>query len=596
MFRPTSDQQSLLGAGYLLGAEKQARLEKSWAHHWRTHILAHIDETAFAEFFSADKGAPNKSARLIVSLLLFKHLFGLTDRQLVEQFQFNLLWHYALEVDPLAANIERKTLSTWRGYLMQMGGAERYLGQITTHLIALEGLQVDVQRLDSTHVLSDIRRLSRLGLFVETIAAFLRQLRTHHPDLLARLPEDFEARYLDRSGSFADPPKDEARRRLEQSAKDAVWLRQGFADDARAKALSHFVSLRRLVDEHCEVRRDDEAEGQELVVVLRDSKELDGDRMVSPHDHDVSYGHKGTGYSVHLSETCNPDNPMQVVTEVEVTPANRKDDTQMKVVLEGLEQAGQMPETLLVDAGYVSSGTITEAEEKGVDLIGPMRQGGQPNTEIWHADDFDFDEEGLPYRCPAGHARTGIDYGESTTRIRFARDLCQSCPHREKCPVTRNRIQNAGNAGRTLNLSKDPALVLKQEDLVVAKRRQRQRTQEFKDVYRARSGVEARNSRLKEVHGMRRLKRVRGQGRVVQVVMLKVLACNLASWLNHRMRPAACEPQPPPAPIEMLPTKPAGRLRGLIGDVWRWVRAVVSLRAIPGASLPLLLQGRLLAV
>jgi hypothetical protein len=45
------------------------------------------------------------------------------------------------------------------------------------------------------------------------------------------------------------------------------------------------------------------------------------DSLQSPFDPDASYdGHKGVGYQVQVSETCSSDNPIQIVTRVDVEP------------------------------------------------------------------------------------------------------------------------------------------------------------------------------------------------------------------------------------------------------------------------------------
>jgi hypothetical protein len=54
---------------------------------------------------------------------------------------------------------------------------------MTARLIAAAGLNTRRQRQDSTHILSNIKLLTRLGLFVQTITQFLEQLRSEHPGL-----------------------------------------------------------------------------------------------------------------------------------------------------------------------------------------------------------------------------------------------------------------------------------------------------------------------------------------------------------------------------------------------------------------------------
>ena len=53
------------------------------------------------------------------------------------------------------------------------------------------------QRLDSTHIMSNIATLTRLGLFCETMRSlFLRALRWEHPELRPGVPEGLLGRYL----------------------------------------------------------------------------------------------------------------------------------------------------------------------------------------------------------------------------------------------------------------------------------------------------------------------------------------------------------------------------------------------------------------
>ena len=57
----------------------------------------------------------------------------------------------------------------------------------------------------------------------------------------------------------------------------------------------------------------------------------------------------------------------------------------------------------------------------------------------------------------------------------------------------------------------------------------KQQTDEWKEGYKIRSGVEATMSELKRGHGMARL-RVRGLPRVHFAVACKVIACNIKRW------------------------------------------------------------------
>ena len=41
---------------------------------------------------------------------------------------------------------------------------------------------------------------------------------------------------------------------------------------------------------------------------------MSSDSLQSPYDPDATYGHKGKGYESQIAETCDDDNPYQVIT------------------------------------------------------------------------------------------------------------------------------------------------------------------------------------------------------------------------------------------------------------------------------------------
>jgi hypothetical protein len=118
MFRPTSPQRPMFGVEQWMDPVKRARLERSWAHPYRNHALTLIDESRFAKYFDADDGRPNKSVRLVVSVLVFKERFDLTDLEALEQLEWNAAWHYALDITPEEAHACQKTLHNFRAKLL----------------------------------------------------------------------------------------------------------------------------------------------------------------------------------------------------------------------------------------------------------------------------------------------------------------------------------------------------------------------------------------------------------------------------------------------------------------------------------------------
>lgn len=571
MFRPTSPQSSLFESRFLLSEQKQRKLEASWAHDFRTRILPLVDEEAFRDAFCEDNGRPNKSIRLLIGLLLLKEVEDLTDDQVLDALRFNLQWHYALGVEPADADTCQKTLHNTRVRLLQKERARKAFEGMTAAIAKLDGLHTIRQRLDSTHLISNIAVLTRLGLFTETIARFLRELRKSRAVALTALDGGYAKRYLDREGYFGDATREEARRRLPIVAEDLHRLVKRFEEDAEVAGWESYQLLVRLLTEQCTVAEPVEggpaaAPEDTPTVTLKPPEEIAGGSLQSPHDPDATYGHKGKGYESQIAETCHPDNPYEVITGVEITSANGSDQNATLPMLERLEAAGMKPKELIADTGYGSGENIVGAAEMGVALLTPVQDPGapddvhdgrptegnsaaeeptcatgeapasvlaaEPSSPVGAAPldlaDFAFNATFSEVRmCPAGVAPEWQDVTDTAYFAGFPADLCATCPLAARCPA---------------RLLADGTRKLRWRDTraATATRQRQQRTASFKEGYRIRSGIESTNAELEGRHGAGEL-RVRRRARVEVAMYLKALALNAKRAVQHhnRVRTAA---------------------------------------------------------
>lgn len=527
MFRPTSPQLGLFSVGNLLDDTKRARLQKSWAHQFRNAALQLIDEARFAKFFHRDNGRPNKSVRLVLGVLVLKDVFDLTDEQALEQLEWNTAWHHALDVLPEKAHACQKTLHNYRELLLEDGEGSGLFESMTARLIAAAAMNTRRQRQDSTHILSNIKLLTRLGLFVQTITQFLERFRNEHPRLCGEVSVELRERYLDREGYFADARSSEAPRRLAQAALDVYQLVQQFAGHRTVLGMEAFALLQRLYRDQCVPPT------TESPIQIELQEKPSSSSLQSPSDPDVTYGHKGKGYEAQLVETCGENNPFEVVTAVSVNGANESDQQHVLPILDQVARTcGATPETLHTDAGYASGENIIGAEERGTDLRAPIGAKG-PSEESASTGDFDFDKTRTTVlSCPMGHAPVAHEQPGKLTRLAiFPAECCDGCPLLDICPVQRRGDRRI--------------FAFRIADVAVAQRRQEQATPEFKEQHKIRSGIEATNSELKRCHGFAKL-RVRGRPRVTLAVHLKVLALNVKRYVGHLAQAAATAVDPAP--------------------------------------------------
>jgi len=543
MFRKRDAQGSLFESRFLVPAAKADRLRASWSETFGTRALPLIDEEAFAPLYCDDNGRPNQPVETVFGVLLLKDIFGLTDAEALEQLEFNLQWHHALRLTPEEAHLCQKTLHNFRAGLMAHDLARVAFVETTDRILEALGSKVSRQRLDSTHVVSNIALLTRLGLFCETIRVFLSRLKAAHPRLYNRVSEGLRGRYVKQDGSatgYGDARSSDGRRRLSVCARD-VYRLCALLRGTAAEALEEYALLKRLLQEQCDVvkkrqrpaRDDDDAGEGRVPVVVKAATEVSSASLQSPHDPDATYsGHKGKGYEVQVAETCHEDNAVEVITHVEVTDACASDVQATLPTLEALAARDLQPEELVADTTYGSGDNAVEAEVLGTELISPVSGSAPAAQEEASADrvltpaDFRVDprlEE--PTVCPAGHsssAQASSDAHPHRLKVTFERSTCEECALFHRCPAKLNRTRD----GYVLRVD------LKAANL--ERRRRAEATGEFKQRYAIRAGIEATNSELKRRHGLGSL-RVRGRPRVELAVHLKALACNIKRMVRVLM-------------------------------------------------------------
>ncbi len=521
---------------------KRGRLEQTWAKAFRERCWPLIDEELFRPLYCDDNGAPCKSVRLVVAVTLLRHLFDLTYTETQYHVDFDLRWHLALGLDPCDDDdyVSERTVRYFEAKLIEHAGVGVLFTELTDQLIARLGVKTGLQRLDTTHLLSNVARLSRLGLFCATHRVLLHALRREASRRLDTLPASLRRRYLREDGtasSYDDARASDSRRRLGVAARDAYRLREALRGvTLPADAAAAYAILCRLVDEHCEIVADPQTAAEDdadadlpaVPVVVKDAKQLTGAVLQTPHDPEVTYsGHKGQGYEALLAETCDPDNAVQLITHVSLERSCESDADRVLPTVEALLARDLAPETLLGDTSFGSQANYEACAERGIELIAPIPgAGGEapalPDAEAdgFHVQCFPGD---LPSVCPAG-----VEAAATVVRptaagpvalVQMPAGACDGCARRVSCPLFTTP------EGQTVAL-------LELGETLRDDRRAFARTAAFQDAYRPRAGIEGTISELKRGQGLGDV-RVRGEQRVELALNMGVLACNVKRALQY---------------------------------------------------------------
>jgi transposase len=484
------------------------------------------------------RGQPAEAPGRLALVTVLQYVEGLSDRQAADAVRGRIDWKYALGLSLTNPGFDHTVLSEFRSRLVE-GDAERLLLDTLLQHLRDQGLVKagGRQRTDSTHVLAAVRGLNRLERAGETVRAALNELATVAPDWLQTLaPAVWYERYGRRVENYRLPRTDATRLELAtaigadgrqllaavDTAVDRPWLAQ-----LPAVGVLREVWKAQYIEEDGRLR-------------WRTVKEMPAaaEQISSPYDREARYSKKReiswVGYKVHLTETCDPEAP-NVITNVETTLATTPDDNMVAVVHQSLERSTLLPSEHLVDKGYTDSRVLVDSRQRyDVTIVGPVAD--DPSWQARSGDGFtkaqfqvDWDRQVVT--CPAG--KQSISWLPNTWpengmmfEARFARKDCTPCELRTRCTRAKNEPRLIGLQAREYF-----------EALQAARRYQT--TEEFRQNYAARAGIEGTHAQAVSRCGLRQCRYI-GLAKTHLQHVITAVAVNLvriADW--HAASPTA---------------------------------------------------------
>jgi transposase len=456
----------------------------------------------FADLFP-QRGQPAQAPFRLALVTILQFAEGLADRAAADAVRARIDWKYLLCLELDDPGFDYSVLSEFRARLLA-GGAERrlfdhLLNQLRSRkLVKARGRQ----RTDSTHVLAAIRAINRLECVIETLRHALNVLATAVPDFLREIASaEWVGRYERRADDYRLPQSAQEREAYAEvvgtdghrlldglyAVSSPAWLRELPAVETLRQVWIQNFSL---LDGKVQWRGPDD---------IPPSARFIG----SPYDVQARYSKKRStawvGYKVHLTETCEDDLP-NLITAVETQEACSADHDALPEIHAALQTAELLPETHLVDTGYVESKSLVASRrDYGVELYGPARvdQKWQARAgEGFEAGRFEVDWEQKRARCPAEKWSsswcTAIDRGDNEViKIKFARKDCAPCAMRRQCTTT-------SSLRRTITIRPQA------QHEALRQARERQKTEAFKAQYQRRAGVEGTISQGVRGFGLRR--------------------------------------------------------------------------------------------
>ena len=518
------NQLSIFDPWAFLTPKRRQMLETGWPGLFREQILPSIPVQKVYKYFDPAFGRPTKELYAMLGALILQQTLNLTDEEAVHQYAFDIQWHYALNITEESDEtkyISLKTLWNNRNIVSTYHLEDDIFSAGTKKLAQVFKVNTDKQRIDSVHIKSNMRRLGRIGIFSESIHKFLSNLKRNHPLQLDSIDKNLVDKYLVKSalGCFSRVKPSESKKTLTEVSKDLFDLVQQFKGVPEVADMYSYKLLERVLKEHCNLTED-----KDNPVELKTPKEIPSDSLQNPSDPDATYsGHKGQGYQVQIMETfCDNENEeekeksLNLITHVQVEPAHHSDANALILAIESAEKQDLKPKELSADSLYGSDDNYENAKQQGVELIAPVL--GPSQDKELSLSDFQFSEKGQIAACPQGNAPGKVKKRKRTS-IGFDIQYCESCSNLPNCPVKKGK--------------KYYYLRYTDKEMRLAKRRIYERSDQFKDRYRWRAGVEATMSEYDRRTGVKHL-RVRGAKAVGYCATLKALGINILRAVAHR--------------------------------------------------------------
>jgi hypothetical protein len=429
---------------------------------------------------------------MMAGALMLQFYDDVSDGEAVERICFDLRWKVALNLALDYDGFDASSLSVFRTRLVEHH-KERYAFDRLLEVAREEGFLAD-----KVTLLSDTTNAKGAGATQETytllrkgIRKLLKAMGYHLPGKRQGCSAEVErllATYVDQDRKaeidWGDPAKRSAQLKvLVTDSESTLELALEKIEEPEIRSLGWMIS---------KILGDDVEHTPEGGCKVR--KGTAPDRFISIYDPEMRHGRKSASkkFNGHKVSTST-DQASELILDIEDLSAPLGDGQDLLPAIERVEEhVGVTVERAIVDGAYGSGknrAACAERPDKPIDLLAPMRR---PNDPAVDKSAFSIDNQAQTATCPDGQTVSAksveIDEQAHTAfTFVFERTICEKCPWFNRCVRSKT-------TGRTVSTS------FFENYLQAA--RQRQETDEFKQLYRLRPRIEGKQAELVS-HGLR---------------------------------------------------------------------------------------------
>ena len=404
--------------------------------------------------YSSTMGRTCEDIIRMFKYLLLKNYFKLSDRGLVERTETDLLFKYFLGYDPEETKLINPSLLTVFRRERLKDEEENLMDKLInkTVEIALEKGLIEVKNkiiVDSTHTNAMFHHISPREELIRQAKELRKSVYKIDENMHNKMPKKRESSGL-----------------LEDQIEYTKELLELVKNDGRFTALP---GIKEQIDYLEETMNDTEIE-------LEYSK-----------DQDARVGHKTAdtsffGYKTHLAMT-----PERIITAATITSGEKHDGKELTNLIAKSKKNGIKVEAIIGDGAYSEKDNLDYCSENNIKNVSKLSK-SVTHGNGKNKDDFEYNKDAGMYVCKAGHmaikkVKSGSkDKNQQVESYFFDVEKCKHCPFKDGC-------YKEGAKTKTYNVKIKDDTHIKHMDYM--------ETEEFKNLYKERYKIEAKNAELK---------------------------------------------------------------------------------------------------
>ena len=476
--------------------------------HRESHRL--FPDESFADLFD-DVGRRSIPPQIVAVVMALQRTEGLSDREAVDRFEFDLRWKYAAGgLDYDYPGFVHTVLVDMRARLARSERPNRIF-EAVLEVCKAAGLVGRKRVFDSTALYDAVATQDTVTLLRSAIRGLLRVgSAALSSDIRAVLTRDDD--YVSAGKPSCDWDDAAARKTLiDALARDAHAVLGCLHDRRLDAAVTEAGELLATI-----VGQDIERGEDGRFRIIRG---VAPDRVISTVDPEARHGHKTSargfdGYKGHIS--LDPDS--EVIVASDVTAGNVGDGEAADPLIEEALKAADDPQKVPVnevygDASYGTADIVEQLENADVEANVKVQQPSPPKKGLFSKSAFAIDLDKQTVQCPQ-KILVQIRSSKAQGRVGIAQFAphCAACPLRAQCTTSKT--------GRLVRIHI--------KERLLQRNRARQRHPEWKAKYRAtRPKVERKIGHVTRRRHGGRCARVRGCVRVRADFALRCAAVNL---------------------------------------------------------------------